>query len=259
MLGFFDSGLGGLTVVRRVRELLPDLDLVYLADQAHVPYGDRSPGNLAELLANNARFLNEAAVDAIVMACNTTCAIGNARGWPASKAPIIDLIESAAIALRDTGVTRVAVIATAATVATGMYGSVLRRIAPDVSVVEIAAPALVPLVEAGNVSGDEPRAAVAAVCAPIAGQVDAVVLACTHYPVLDALFARALGTNVLRIDPAMVQAQRAVEFVRTHAIAPGTGVERYFTTGDPAAFEAGAARILGRAVSARAVHAAVQQ
>ena len=255
VLGFFDSGLGGLTVLRRVRELLPAHDLVYLADQAHVPYGERTPENLLDLLAHNVRFLNEAAVDAIVMACNTSCAVAAERGWPPSAAPVIDLIESAAIAVRDAGALRVGVVATAATVNSGAYGRAIRRLVPHVEVYEIAAPALVPLVEAGVIAGETPRAAVAAVCAPIAGRVDALVLGCSHYPVLDEHFADALGQRVSRIDPALVQAHRAVAFAHEHGLGPGRGTIRYFTSGDPAAFDRQAAPIAGAAVRSQAIAA----
>src|SRR5438270_7370410 len=99
MLGLFDSGLGGLTVLRRVRELLPSSDLIFFADQAHVPYGDRSAAELADLLTQNVTFLNARGAELIVMACNTSCATASEFGWPASRAPIVDLIESAAVAI----------------------------------------------------------------------------------------------------------------------------------------------------------------
>lgn len=244
MLGFFDSGLGGLTVLREVRRMLPELDLMYLADQAHVPYGDRTPENLQQLFTSNVRFLDEAGVAAIIMACNTTCAIGNRYGWPHASAPIIDLIESAALGLRDSGAQRVAVVATAATVRSGAYGSVIARIAPNIAVVEVAAPALVPLVEAGKISGEETRAAVAAVCASFKDDVDAVLYACSHYPLLDAQFAAVLGAGVQRIDPALVQADRAAAFAREHALR-GTGSVRYFTTGNVEGFAQAATEIVG--------------
>ena len=244
MLGFFDSGLGGLTVLREVRRMLPELDLMYLADQAHVPYGDRTPENLQELFASNMRFLNDAGVSAVIMACNTTCAIGNTYGWPSSAAPIIDLIESAVIAVRASGAQRVAILATAATVRSGAYSAVIARTAPDIEVIEVAAPALVPLVEAGELEGDAPRTAVAAACAAFRGDVDAVVYACSHYPLLDKHFAAVLGRGVLRLDPATAQAARAAALAR-EAAWRGGGAVQYFTTGDVDAFAAAATDIVG--------------
>jgi len=236
VLGLFDSGLGGLTVVKRVRALLPDHALLFLADQAHVPYGDRAPDDLHRLLVQNVRWLDEQGADAIVMACNTSCAIAAEFGYPKVRGPILDLIESAAIAIRDAGYARVGVLATAATVKTGAYAKKIRALAPHVRVDEAAAPALVPLVEAGEIEGERARDAVAEACARLPRDVDAVILACTHYPVLDAHFAAALGEHVARIDPALEQAGRAAALVAARSIGPGSGHTRYVTTGDVEAF-----------------------
>lgn len=244
MLGLFDSGLGGLTVVRRVRELLPDQTLLFLADQAHVPYGDRRPEDLHRLLVRNVRWLDEQGADAIVMACNTSCAIAAEYGYPPLRAPILDLIESAAIVVRDAGYARIGILATAATVRTGAYTKKIHAIAPSVRVDEIAAPALVPLVEAGVIEGEIPAAAVAEVCARLPRDLDAVILACTHYPVLDAHFARVLGVGVARIDPAFEQAGRAAALVAARSIPSGVGHTRYVTTGDVEFFRASVHRLM---------------
>lgn len=252
MIGLFDSGLGGLTVVRQVRALLPKHDIVFLADQKHVPYGDRDPADLANLMRANLAWLDAQGVDAIVMACNTSCAIADTYGFPRTAAPVLDLIESAAIAVRDAGFVRVGVVATSATVNSGAYGRKIRALVPAARVHEAAAPALVPLVECGATQGGEARRAVADVCAMLPNDVDAVVLACTHYPVLDAHFAAALGANVARIDPAYEQAGRTAALAASRAIPAGTGLTRYATTGDPRAFERAVAGYVG-AVNCEAV------
>jgi glutamate racemase len=241
MIGLFDSGLGGLTVLARVRERLPSADLTFFADQAHVPYGDRTHGELLQLLrANLARF-DEYGVDAIVMACNTSCAIAERYGWPPSRAPVLDLIESAAMAVERDGFMRVGVVATAATVGAGSYGRTLRARISGVDVVEVPAPALVPLVEAGALLGDEPRAAVAEVCAHLPLDLDALVFGCTHYPLLDSHFAAVLGGDVMLVDPAVVQAERAATLLGSRA--HGSGTTTYLTSGDEAAFHATVARL----------------
>jgi glutamate racemase len=244
MLGLFDSGLGGLTVVRQVRALLPHHALLFLADQAHVPYGDRTPDDLHRLLTQNVRWLDEQGADAIVMACNTSCAIAAEFGYPQVGAPILDLIESAAIAVRDAGYERIGVVATAATVRTGAYTKKIRAFSPAVRVDEVAAPTLVPLVEAGDVDGEVAYAAVAEACARLPRDVDAVILACTHYPVLDEHFARALGSSVARIDPAVEQAGRAAALVAARSIPPGSGHTRYVTTGDVDTFRSSVHRLM---------------
>ncbi|HEX3458407.1 MAG TPA: glutamate racemase [Candidatus Baltobacteraceae bacterium] len=241
MIGLFDSGLGGLTVLARVRERLPFADVVFFADQAHVPYGDRPHAELLQLLRANLARLDEYGVAAIVMACNTSCAIAERYGWPDSRAPVLDLIESAALAVERGGFRRVGVVATAATVGAGSYGRTLRAYIGGVDVVEVPAPALVPLVEAGETQGSEPRAAVAEVCAHLPLDLEALVFGCTHYPVLEEHFRSALGSSVALIDPAIVQAERTASLA---VAAEGEGRTLYVTSGDEVAFLANIARIM---------------
>ncbi|MDQ2857741.1 MAG: aspartate/glutamate racemase family protein, partial [Candidatus Eremiobacteraeota bacterium] len=108
-------------MLRNVRRRLPLEDIVYLADQAHVPYGERSEDELARLLASNVGFLEHAGAGAIVMGCNTSCAVAAKRGWPPASVPIFDLIVAAAGAVRACGARRVGVIATTATARSGAY------------------------------------------------------------------------------------------------------------------------------------------
>lgn len=231
MLGLFDSGLGGLTVLRRLREVLPSHDVVFFADQAHAPYGERSPDELVQLMRRNLQWLDDRGVRAIVMACNTSCAMAERYGWPAVDAAVIDLIESAAIAIERTGLHRIGVIATTATARSGAYARQIVRRMPTARVVEVGAPALVPLVEAGMLHGERPLEAVREVCSLLPRDVEAVILACTHYPLLDEHFAAVLGATVARIDPAVVQAERAAAAVGD---APGTetGSTECVTNGD---------------------------
>jgi glutamate racemase len=239
-LGIFDSGLGGIGVLRSVRARLPGVDVVYLADQAHVPYGDRAAAELRVLLAANVATLEAAGVDAIVMGCNTSCAIAARFGWPPASVPILDLIEAAAGAVAASGARRVGVIATAATARAGAYGAAIRRLAPHAEVEEVGAPALVPLVEAGIIAGPRARGAVADACAALLVRPEAVVLACTHYPFLAAEFAAVLGAGVALIDPAEAQGARAAVLAPPEASAArARGRTRYISTGDLAAFQAG--------------------
>ncbi|MBV8196980.1 MAG: glutamate racemase [Candidatus Eremiobacteraeota bacterium] len=249
MIGCFDSGLGGLTVLARVRQLLPAADVVFFADQANVPYGDRPHAELLELLRKNLAWLNARGADAIVMACNTSCAIAERYGWPPSRAPILDLIESAAMAVEKGGFRRVGVVATAATVGAGSYGRTLRARIPGVDVVEVPAPALVPLVEAGTIDGPVARAAVAEVCAHLPLDLEALIYGCTHYPVLEPHFAEILGAGVELVDPAIVQAQRAAELL-ANAMA-GSGRTTFVTSGDDRAFRSSVNRMMA-ALSATA-------
>jgi glutamate racemase len=231
--------------VRRVRERLPESDLVYLADQAHVPYGDRGNDELFALLETNLAWLDAQGLDAIVMGCNTSCAIADSYGWPATNAEVFDLLDSATIALQHASARRIGIVATSATVRSGAYGRRVRNAIHEGEVWEVPAPALVPLVEAGTIEGPEPEQAVAEVCAQLPRDLDAVVLACTHYPVLDRYFAQALGPAVLRIDPALVQAERVAQFLQRNAIGGETGTTRYVTNADLALFHRNVSRITG--------------
>ncbi|MBV9719978.1 MAG: glutamate racemase [Candidatus Eremiobacteraeota bacterium] len=243
MIGLFDSGLGGLTVLARVRERLPAADVIFFADQAHVPYGDRTHGELLQLLRVNLERFDTYGVEAVVMACNTSCAIAERYGWPHSRAPVLDLIESAAIAVERGGFRRVGVVATEATVGAGSYGRTLRRRIEGIDVVEVPAPALVPLVESGTVDGTHPQAAVANVCAHLPLDLDALVYGCTHYPLLERHFRAVLGSTIALIDPAVVQAERAA-LLLAHGGA-GTGKTTYVTSGDEAEFQSKIARLSG--------------
>lgn len=246
-------------MLRHVRARLPHEDVLYLADQLHAPYGDRAHEDLRALLAANLALLEAAGVDAIVMGCNTSCSIAARFGWPPHQVPVLDLIDAAAGAVSRAEVRRVGVLATTATAQSGAYGDAIRRLVPGATVEEVAAPALVPLVEAGTVYGDEPRRAVSDACSAFSRSLDAIVLACTHYPLLDAHFAAVLGPDVLRIDPALVQGERAAELVaarsaltnvngsRTWRAEPDTGGGRtvYRTTGALEPFRIRLGEIIG--------------
>jgi glutamate racemase len=241
-----------------VRARLPLEDIVYLADQAHVPYGERTTDDLVRLLAANVAYLEEAGVDVIAMGCNTSCAVAAQRGWPLARVPILDLIEAAADDVARSGAVRIGILATTATARSGAYGNAIRMRNVNAHVQEYAAPRLVPLVEAGIRAGPVARLAVAEACAQFTLPLDALVLACTHYPLLDAHFTALFGDAVRRIDPARAQAERAVRTVRARGGERGTGRTTYVTTGDLATFETAVLALSGAGATGarRFVHAA---
>ena len=211
---------------------------MYFADQAHVPYGDRPPDELRGFLADNFAFLAAQGADAVVMGCNTSCAVAARYGWPATTMRIFDLIDAAAETVLASGARRIGVIATTATARSGAYGDAIRARHANVNgpeaaieIQEVAAPALVPLVEAGTLEGPVVRDAVATACASFELPLDAIILACTHYPLLDAHFEAVLAAGVTRIDPALAQAERAAGFVAERGGEKGTGRTFYVTSG----------------------------
>ena len=178
------------------------------------------------------------------MACNTSCAVAADYGWPEIDVPILDLIDNASEMVGRTGLRRIGVIATAATVRSGAYGRAIRARMEGVEVQEVAAPELVPLVESGRSTGPEALAAVKRSCAPFA-KLDAIVYGCTHYPVLDEHFETVLGPRIARLDPAVAQAEAAAELVAERGILEGAGHVSYATTGAVLPFRDAVRLLLG--------------
>ncbi len=247
MLGLYDSGLGGLTVLAALRAARIDQDVVYFADQAHLPYGDKTDAQLHGFLTENLELLAELGVDAVVTACNTTCAVAERLGWPRTDFRVLDLIATASAAFAGTPHRRIGVVATVATIRSGAYERAIRAAAPGVELFARAAPALVPIVERGDTDTDAARDAVAAVVAELPRDLDALVYGCSHYPLLDRWFAAALAPTVARIDPAHAQAAATTRLVAERGLAPGTSATTYYTNGDAAAFETAVRRWTGDA------------
>jgi glutamate racemase len=245
VIGVYDSGLGGLTVLAALRRANVDDDVIYFADQAHVPYGDKSDAELHALLTANLTWLRDHGADTVVMGCNTSCAVASRLGWPdvGLATPVVDLIASGAQAFANAPFRRVAVVATAATVRSGAYARAIAAVAPAIETFEIAAPALVPLVEAGASESEAAAAAVAALAATVPAGIDAIVYGCTHYPLLDAHFARAFP-GIVRIDPATEQARAVVRLGRPH----GRSETTYVTNGTVEVFERNVRRWTGDTV-----------
>jgi len=245
VLELYDSGLGGLTVLAALRAAGITQDVVYFADQAHNPYGDKTDAQLHGYLAENLALLAGRGVDAVIAACNTSCAVARTHGWPPAPFPVLDLIGTAAAAFAGTAYRRVAVIATVASVRSGAYAAAIAEHAPHVAVDEIAAPRLVPIVEAGAADTADAHAAVAEIARTIPGDADAIVYGCTHYPLLDRWFAQTLPAHVHRIDPAHAQAAATKHLIARLALAPGSSATTFYTNGDPATFERGLHRWTG--------------
>jgi glutamate racemase len=244
VIGVYDSGLGGLTVLAALRAAGIRDDVVYFADQAHVPYGERTDADLHALLTANLAWLEAHGADVVVMGCNTSCAVASRLGWPATafRLPLQDLIVNGARAFAQSPYRRVAVVATPATVRSHAYANAIAAVAPRIDVVEIAAPLLVPLVEAGESESERARAAVRDVVAEFPPGIDAIVYGCTHYPLLDAHFAAAVP-QAARLDPAREQARAVLGL----ALPPGDGTTLYVTNAGVAAFEKNVRRWTGDA------------
>lgn len=210
MIGVFDSGVGGLSVLREIRAVLPDADLTYVADRARSPYGVKTLQEVEEISLEVAGWLVDRGADCLVVACNTAsaAALETIRAEHADL-PVVGMepaVKPAALASR-TG--KVAVFATAATFQGKLFESVVTRFATGVEVITRACPEWVTLVERGTVEGREAEALVVPVVADMADQdADVIVLACTHFSFLKPLIERVGGIEV--VDPApAVAAQTA--------------------------------------------------
>jgi glutamate racemase len=247
VLGLYDSGLGGLTVLAALRAAGITQDVVYFADQAHNPYGDKTEAEIHGYLRHNLALLAEQRVDAVITACNTSCAVAQRLGWPEIAVPVLDLIATAGASFGGTPHRRIAVIATVATVRSGAYARAIRAAAPHADVHEIAAPKLVPLVERGETETPAAREAVAEIVAQLPPATDAIVYGCTHYPLLDRWFAQLLASHVARIDPAVAQAAATAALVAARRLPAGSARTTYYTNGDATSFESAVRRWTGDA------------
>lgn len=237
VIGVFDSGLGGLTAVRRLREIMPHERIVYFGDTGRVPYGTRSPETILRYARQDVRFLMQFNPKAIIVACNTVSAVALATMTREVEVPMFGVVHPAcARALATTKNGRIGVIGTAATVRSGAYERLLHDENPSLTLVTAACPLFVPLVENGRFKRGDVVAetVIAEYLAPLrdAG-VDTLILGCTHYPLLGDAIAAFMGERVTLVDSGA----EAANFART-CVEPcdSHGEARYFVSDDPAAF-----------------------
>ncbi len=228
-IGVRDSGVGGLTVARELRKRLPGARLLYFADTAHVPYGDKTSEEIRHYALSISGFLRRQGAEAIVFACNTT----SAHALPLARdkfapTPVFGVIEPGARLAALCG-RKIGVLATQATVNSGVYTRVLHRLNPRIQTSEIACPAFVPLVEAEQTTSREAREACRHYLAPLQRfGVDAVILGCTHYPLLLPLM-REIAPELHFVDPATALAEEVA--TRFPYIEPATEPDRYWVSG----------------------------
>ena len=203
-IAVFDSGIGGLTVVSALRRELPGEDLVYLGDTARVPYGGKSRGTIERYSEEIAALLVGEGAKMVVVACNTASALALARLREVLSVPVEGVIEpgvEAALAATVTG--HIAVLGTKATIGSGAYADALRAARPGIRVTSMACPLLVPLVEEGLFEDVVTDAVLERYLGAVrAGDADALVLGCTHYPLLAGALARAAGPAITLVDSA---------------------------------------------------------
>ena len=203
-IGIFDSGIGGLTVVREVMRQLPDERIIYFGDTARVPYGPKSPDTVRRYSREISEFLTAQDVKAIVVACNTATAHALPMLQSELDLPVIGVVEPGArAAIAASRRHELGVIGTAGTIGSGAYERAIRQIAPNADIIARACPLFVPLIEEGWLDRDATRLVAREYLAPLQGAgVDTLVLGCTHYPLLKPLLSEILGPDVVLIDSA---------------------------------------------------------
>jgi glutamate racemase len=240
-IGVFDSGVGGLTVLRELRCQIPGEALVYLGDTARVPYGTKSPATVRRYAHEAARFLLAHRVKLLVVACNTASAVALDELAEHYQVPVIGVIEPGARrALEATRNGKVGVVGTEGTVRSGAYERALLAGRPDVVVYTAACPLFVPLAEEGWACHEIARLAAREYLAPLLDKgIDTLVLGCTHYPLLKQMLQEVVGPQVLLVDSAQETAKTvAAQLEELHLLHQTTPAQppRYFVTDIPDRF-----------------------
>jgi glutamate racemase len=264
-IGVFDSGVGGLTVLREIIRRTPNEPTIYLGDNDRAPYGTRPDDEVLAFSTQSLDALVERDVKALVVACNTSTAVGLAVFRRRYHLPVLGVIRpGASAATLATRNRQVGVIATPATIRSHAYFNAIKDENPAIEVYEHATPALVPLVEAGILSGDVAGTTVAESLAGLVGErggdgesifarppgaeVDTLLLGCTHYPLLRSVIAELVGERVAIVDSATATASALGELLSVNGLEAPTDAPPHhvqLTTGDPGRFETVAGRLFG--------------
>jgi len=256
-IGVFDSGLGGLTTVKKLLECLPGENIVYLGDTGRVPYGSRSKETIIKYAGQDAEFLAGFDIKAMVVACNTVCSVAYDALAANYEIPVYEVVSAPAkAAVEKTKNGRVGVIGTAATIRSNAYRAAILKLRPDLQVCSTPCPLFVPMAENGRTDSAD----IAALT--IAGDylyelrkanVDTLILGCTHYPLLRGVIAKVMGPEVALVDSGAETAKMvADDLLKRDMLCPGgtaAGAIKYFVTDNIDGFSALASRFLASEVS----------
>jgi len=234
-LGVFDSGVGGLTVVRALRAAFPSRDILYVGDTARVPYGNKSAETVTMYSREIIHFLKKNGADRIVVACNTASALAVEKLRESVSVPLHGMIESGVqAALEVAGSGPVGVIGTAATVASGAYQTALSQVRPDWKILAQATPLLAPLVEESWLEGEVTEKVIRRYLEPMMREkIRVLVLACTHYPLLKGVLRKVLGSEVALVDSSEACAK---SLESTEAKVVEKGELKIYLTDEPGPF-----------------------
>ena len=250
MIAIFDSGLGGLSVLREVRRQVPQHDLAYFADSAFCPYGPRPAAWVRERSLAISRWLVEQGAEVLVVACNTASSAALPALREALPIPVVGMEPGLKPAVAQTRSGCVGVLATSGTLDGERFNTLVSRFAGGIEVLTQPCPGWVEQVEAGDLCSTTTRGLVAQYVAPLTKRgADTLVLGCTHYPFLRPLIADVAGIDVTIIDTGPAVARQVARVAAQHAIPPGRAALRYISSGDRATVAATIKRLLDEAVA----------
>lgn len=240
-IGVFDSGIGGLTVLKEIIKEIPDEDTIYLGDTARVPYGIRSPETVTRYSLENTRFLFSKDIKLLVVACNTASSISLDIIKKSIPAPVVGVIEPGAkAAVRATRNKRIGVIGTEATIKSSSYAKSINKIDKDIEVCHLACPLFVPIVEEGWIDGEIATMIAERYLKDIKYKgIDTLVLGCTHYPLLKGVISRVMGKDVTLIDSAVEVAKEIKEILKasdSKRDQQGNPLREFYVTDSPERF-----------------------
>lgn len=257
-IGVFDSGVGGLSVVRAIRDSMPEESIVYFGDQGHVPYGSRPLQQVRDFSEGITRFLLGKGSKIIVVACNAASAAGLTylrQTFPDISFVGMEPAVKPAVERTETGV--VGVLATPATFQGALYASVVERFAAGAVLLQSTCPGLVQLIESGELNSPQTRTILEAALVPmLKRKIDTVVLGCTHYPFVIPLIQDIVGKNVRVIDPAPAvsrQTKRLLEVERIKHSSGECGEITFYTSGEPTALQSLLPKLLGEGGSVQSL------
>jgi glutamate racemase len=258
-IGIFDSGVGGLTVVREVLRQLPHESVLYLGDTARVPYGPRGQTTIARFALQLVEFLLRRDVKALVVACNTVSAAAIEAIRAQSPVPVLDVIgPTVEAAVRQTQSNLIGVIGTVATINSGVYTRTVQGLKPEAKLLLQACPLFVPIAEEGLAEHEVARLMAEEYLQPFKGTpMDTMVLGCTHYPLLKATLAQVLGPEVALIDSAEPTVRRLADLLQETGMAARRGVmigHQFCVTDASEKFTQIASRFLGGELSGCVSH-----
>ena len=257
-IGIFDSGIGGISVLRAIREQMPEESIIYFGDQGHIPYGPRPMGQIRDFSEAITKFLLTHGAKIIVVACNTASAAAlNYLRERFADVQFVGMEPAVKPAAEHTQTGKVGVLATPATFQGALYASVVERFANGVELFQDTCSGLVQQIEQGNLDGEETRRILEEALLPMLEKdIDTVVLGCTHYPFVIPLIQQVVGEKVRVIDPAPAVARQTERLLEAQGLRNHAGKKgslKLYTSGDPDALTSLLSTLLGESAEVERV------